>query len=142
MTVPTEYQRARDEFYAFLVEARDRMDLGSNHVAYTAVQGVFQNFRRRLSLEDAIRFSGVLPVGLRALFIADWDPKEAGVAFTDRASLAAEVTRLRKDHNFAPDNAIDAVAIALRNHVDRKRFEAVLATLPDDAQQFWALPDR
>lgn len=142
MSVPTEYQRARDDFYAFLVEARDRMDLWSTHVAYTAVQGVFQTFRRRLSLEDAIRFAQVLPVGLRALFVAGWNPAEAVVAFTDRASLTAEVKGLRKDHNFAPETAIEAVAIALRNHVDRKPFEAVLATLPDGARQFWALPDR
>jgi uncharacterized protein (DUF2267 family) len=37
------------------------------------VQGVLQTFRRRLEISEAIRFAGVLPPVLRAIFVADWD---------------------------------------------------------------------
>ena len=58
MPVPPEYQRARDDFYNFLLDARDTAGLGTTHQGYTMVQGVFQTFRRRLDLKVAIRFAG------------------------------------------------------------------------------------
>jgi uncharacterized protein (DUF2267 family) len=76
MPVPPEYQRARDDFYNFLIDARDTAGLSSTHQAYMMVQGVFQTFRRRLDLKDAIRFAGVLPAVLRAIFVADWNTEE------------------------------------------------------------------
>lgn len=57
----------------FLLDARDTAGLGSTHQAYTMVQGVLQTFRRRLEISEAIRFAGVLPPVLRAIFVADWD---------------------------------------------------------------------
>jgi uncharacterized protein (DUF2267 family) len=47
--------------------------LTTTNQAYTMVQGVLQVFRRRLEVNEAIRFLSVLPVGVRALFVADWD---------------------------------------------------------------------
>lgn len=48
MPVPTEYQRATDDFYQLLMDARDAAGLVTTNQAYTMVQGVFQVFRRRL----------------------------------------------------------------------------------------------
>lgn len=137
MPVPPQYQRASDDFFAFLVDARDEASLQTTNQAYTMVQGVLQTFRRRLSLPDAIRFAGVLPAGVRALFVADWDPDEPPRPFGDRAAMTAEVQALRPNHNFAPDTAIRDVAAALRRHVDTPSFEALLATLPAGAAEFW-----
>ncbi|HEY9613627.1 MAG TPA: hypothetical protein V6C93_30075, partial [Allocoleopsis sp.] len=39
--------------------------------------------------------------------------------------LTEEVQSLRADHNFAPDTAIQAVAIALRKNIDEVRFDKV-----------------
>ena len=55
----------------------------------------------------------------------------------DREALVREVMALRKDHNFSPDNAIEAVAGALRRHVDEKAFDAVLADIGPEAARFW-----
>ena len=137
MPVPPEYQRASDHFFAFLADARDEASLETTNQSYTMVQGVLQTFRRRLSLADAIRFTGVLPAVVRALFVADWDPDEPQRPFGDRASMTAEVQALRPNHNFAPDTAIRDVAAALRKHVDAPAFEALLATLPEGATEFW-----
>ena len=137
MPVPPEYQRASDHFFAFLADARDEASLSTVNQAYTMVQGVLQTFRRRLSLADAIRFAGVLPAGVRALFVADWDPDEPQRPFGDRAAMTAEVQALRQNHNFAPETAIRDVAVALRKHVEAADFDAVLATLPAGAVEFW-----
>ena len=137
MTVPNEFEFASTEFSAFLRDARDTAGLTSTHQAFTMVQGVLQAFRRRLSLADAVLFAQVLPVGLRALFVKDWDPGEPIRAFTDRPAMTAEVQALRGDHNLSPDSAIADVAASLRRHTDTARLDAVLAKLPAGAAEFW-----
>ena len=137
MPVPSEYQRATDEFYKLLMDARDAAGLTTTNQAYTVVQGVFQAFRRRLRLEQAIQFLSVLPVGARALFVADWDVDEPNRPFEDRAEMTKEVRSLRPEHNFAPETAIHDVAGALRRNVDETAFERALSMLPDGAREFW-----
>lgn len=137
MPVPVEYQRATDFFYKFLEDARDASGLVTTHQAYTMVQGVLQTFRRRLSLSDAIRFASILPAAVRGLFVADWDVTEPIKQFEDRVSMTKEIQSLRSDHNFSPDSAIRAVAVALRKNVDEAAFERVLASLPSGAFEFW-----
>lgn len=137
MPVPPHYQRATDEFFAFLVDARDAAGLQTTNQAYTMVQAVLQTFRRRLSLPDAIRFAGVLPAVTRAVFVADWDPDEPRRPFGPRAEMTADVRALRPNHNFAPDTAIRDVAVALRKHVDEASFDALLRALPEGAAAFW-----
>ena len=132
-----QYQRATDHFRAFLEDAREAADLITPNQTYTMVQGVLQVFRRRLSLKDAIRFAGVLPAVLRAIFVSDWDPDEPIRPFGDRESMVNEVKALRADHNFSPDFAIEAVATALWKHVDITAFEDMLSKLPEGAIQFW-----
>jgi uncharacterized protein (DUF2267 family) len=137
MPVPPEYQRATDEFYAFLLDARDTAGLLTTNQAYTMVEGVLQTFRRRLEIREAIRFAEVLPPGLRALFVANWDPDEPRPPFEDVPTMTKEVQALRAEHNFAPDTAIRDVATALRRHVDARNLDRVLSSLPDGAARFW-----
>lgn len=137
MPVPPEYSRAADHFYEFLLDARDTSGLGSTHQAYTMAQGILQTFRRRLDIKDAILFAGVLPVGLRALFVADWNTNEPRRSFEDREIMTKEAQALRAAHNFAPETAIRDVAGALRRHVDEAAFNQVLTRLPEGAAEFW-----
>lgn len=137
MPVPSEYQRASDDFYKFLLDARETSGLGSTHQTYTMVQGVFQTFRRRLEIKDAIRFANVLPTVLRALFVADWNVDEPKQPFEELSIMNKEVRQLRADHNFAPETAIRDVAAALRRHVDKESFDKILTTLPEGSVEFW-----
>jgi uncharacterized protein (DUF2267 family) len=139
MPVPAEYQRATDDFYKLLTDARDLAGLTTTNQAYTMVQGVLQVFRRRLEVDEAIRFLSVLPVGVRALFAADWDVNEPKRPFEQRAVMTKEVRALRAEHNFAPETAIRDVATALRRNLDEAAFDRVLATLPPGATAFWQL---
>ncbi|MDI4659129.1 DUF2267 domain-containing protein [Xanthobacter autotrophicus] len=139
MPIPLDLQHATEQFDRFLADARDTAGLGTRNQAYTMVDGVLRVFRRRLALEEAIRFAGVLPPVLRAMFVADWDPAEPRRAFMERAVMTLEVQGLRRHHNFAPPSAIRDVASALRRHVDEDTFDRVLATLPEGAAAFWAV---
>ena len=100
-------------------------------------QAVLQAFRRRLEVSEAIRFLSVLPIGLRALFVSDWDIDEPKQPFEDRAVMTKEIQSLRLLHNFAPETAIRDVAIALRRNLDETALDRILATLPQGAMQFW-----
>ena len=137
MTIPVEYQRATDNFQLFLSDARDSAGLETVNQAYTMAQGVLQTFRRRLKVDEAIRFSNVLPAALRALFVSDWNVDEPKRTFEDRAVMTKEVQSLRPLHNYSPDSSIRAVAIALRRNVDQTALDRVLDQLPEGARQFW-----
>ena len=137
MTIPVEYQRATDHFHRFISDARDEASLETVNQAYTMTQGVLQAFRRRLEIEEAIRFSNVLPADIRALFVAEWDLKEPKHPFEDRVAMTKEVQSLRPLHNYAPESPIRDVARALRHNVDEGALDRVLETLPEGERQFW-----
>ena len=139
VTIPMEFQRASEDFEAFLRDARDISGLSTRNQTYTMAQAVLVTFRCRLSVIDAIRFANILPPVLRALFVTDWDPGEPQREFRDRADLTREVLSLRRDHNFSPETAIWDVATALRRHVDETALDDLLGHMPRGAAQFWAV---
>lgn len=139
MPMPWTYRQATREWQAFLADAREAMNLETDNVTYTAVQGVLQAFRARLIPQQAIDFAQVLPAVLRALFVADWqiaDPLPPGT----RADWTAEAMALRPHHSLTPPNCIAATALALRKSVLREDLDRVLATLPPFATDFWSTP--
>jgi len=135
MPFPQEYQRATDQFYSFLHDIRDEAMYGK---AYTTAQAVLQVFRRRVSLEDGIRFAACLPVGLRALFVAEWDPEEPRRPFGTVEEMTVEAHELRANHNYVEPASISVVARVLWRHADRARLEFVLASMELAAREFWS----
>lgn len=137
MPMPMEYRQASRDFDAFMEDLRDTSMLTTTHQAYTMLQGVLQVFRRRLTVQQALRFADVLPPVLRAVFVSDWNVEEPIRAFVSREAMSREARELRPDHNFSTETAIADVASALRRHVDAEAFERVLASLPPAARAFW-----
>lgn len=76
MTLPFKYQNASLEFERFMIDARDLAGLSTTNMAWNMVVGVLHTFRRRLTIDQALRFAGVLPPILRAVFVEDWHPSE------------------------------------------------------------------
>ena len=137
MPMPWTYRHATKEWRAFLVDAKERMSLTSDNLAYTAVDAVFQVFRRRVTAEEGVMFASVLPTVLRAIFVKEWDIAAVPVPFDDRQTLTREAQQIRPNHNLTPDNAIEATAWALWRTVDGRDFARVLSKLPKEAQEFW-----
>ena len=119
MPIPWAYSHATKDWRAFLSDAKEQMNLDSDNSAYTAVQGVLLTFRRRLTTEQG------LDIGMPS------------APFTDRPALIAEVKALRPDHNLTPDHVLEAVAWALRRHVDQGDLDRILADMPSGAAEFW-----
>lgn len=140
MPMPWTYRQATREWQAFLGDARAAMNLDSDNATYTAVQGVLQAFRRRLTPQQAIDFAQVLPSVLRALFVADWRLDEGPLPPGTRADWTTEAVALRPHHNLTPPNCVAATALALRKSVLREDLDRVLATLPPFAAEFWSTP--
>lgn len=137
MPMPWTYRHASKEFHAFLVDAKDRMGLASDNMAYTAVDAVFQVFRRRLTPEQGIAFADLLPAVLRAIFVHGWEVGRAPEPFAPRDVLTREAQAVRPHHNLTPDNAIEATAWALRRSLRQAELDALLATFPPGAAEFW-----
>ncbi|RVT87046.1 DUF2267 domain-containing protein [Rhodobacteraceae bacterium CCMM004] len=136
MPMPWTYRHASREFRAFLDDVKDRTGLTSDNMAYTAVDGVFRTFRRRLTADEALVFAGVLPSVLRAIFVQEWTPG-APVPFASRDEMTREAQALRRNHNLTPDAAIEATAWALRRSVRQAELDRVLARLPEGSTAFW-----
>jgi uncharacterized protein (DUF2267 family) len=140
MTWPAEYQRASVDFERFMVAARDAAGLQTTNMAWTMVEAVLHAFRRRLSTKDAIAFAVQLAPVVRALFLEGWRPDDRPEPFASPNEILHEVRALRHEHNFAPDNAVEAVATALRATMGVDAFDRSLAGLPDGARRFWGRP--
>jgi uncharacterized protein (DUF2267 family) len=73
-------------------------------------QGVFQVFRRRLEVDEALGFADAPPPVLRAIFVADWTPSAAKLAFAGGAEMTKDVQALHRSTNLRWIRAIEAVA--------------------------------
>jgi uncharacterized protein (DUF2267 family) len=140
MTWPLEYQHASLDFERFMAAARDAAGLQTTNMAWNMVEGVLHVFRRRLAIEQVLRFANVLPPVVRALFLENWRIAEPPVAFAPRTVLVEEVQALRHEHNFSPPNAIEAVAQALRHTIGDEALDEALSEFPPEAKAFWACP--
>jgi len=137
MPMPQEYRHAQREFDAFIADTQEALSFATRHMTYTTVQSVLIVFRRRLTVDQAIRFATVLPAVLRAIFIKDWDTDQPIRPFEDPASLNDEVKSIRQSHNFSPDQSIEKVATILWRYVDQHQLEAVLKTVSSEASRYW-----
>lgn len=137
MPAPMEYHHASEQFEKLLLYARDESGLATTHMAYNMVVGVFFAFRSRLSMTDALAFANFLPPGVRALFVSDWVPHDTPKPFGTNAEILADVRSVRAAHNFSPDDAVPAVARALRRLVDPERLDRLLASFSEEAKRYW-----
>ena len=133
MPMPWTYRHADKEWRAFLRDARESMSLSSDNMAYTAIDAVFQTFRRRLTAQEGLDFASVLPSVPRAIFLHDWRVADPPEPFADRTAMTGEVKRVRANHNLTPDNAIEAVAWALRRSVGQRDLDRILERLGPEA---------
>ena len=138
MPWPPEYQRASIDFEKFMVTARDRAGLATTNMAWNMVVGVLHAFRRRLTLHQALRFADQLPPAIRGLFIEGWNPGEQPATIGNRDEILKEVRSLRHKHNFSPDNAIEAVGLALFSVVPSDAFARALDALPPEMRKLWS----
>ena len=136
MTIPSNYLYADRDFRAFMVRAKETTEHETTNMVWGTLLGVFEVFRRRLDNGQRLAFAAVLPATLRAVFVES-GPVDRPIAFEPRERLIREVQGVHRDHQFATDTAIDDIALALGDFVDRKRLEEVLAAIGDEARQFW-----
>ena len=138
MPWPPEYQRASIDFEKFMVAARDHAGLATTNMAWNMVAGVLHAMRRRLTLEQALRFADQLPPAIRGLFVEGWRPADPVAEVGTHTEILQEVRALHRDHNFSPDNAIEAVGFALSRVVPSDAFARALHALPPELRTLWS----
>lgn len=139
MPMPQTYFLASKDFDAFIQDVRDTCMLQSHHQAYHTLRAVLHTFRAHLTTAEALQFANVLPAVTRAIFVEDWTPGDRPLPFPVRDVLVREMKLVRKDHNLAPETAIEDVAAALRrSSIDVRELDLLLERLPAGAKQFWS----
>ncbi len=138
MPMPWSYRHANKEWRGFLDDAKDRLGTPSDNVTYTVTEGVFRSFRSRLTVQQGLDFAQVLPTTLRALFVQDWQVAQP-IPWANPQTYLRETRDLRKHHNLAPDNAIEAVSFAVHRVVHPLELSRTLATIGPEAEAFWHL---
>ena len=121
-----------------MVAARDHAGLATTNMAWNMVEGVLHAFRRRLTLEQALRFADQLPPVVRSLFIEGWRPGNQVSNVGTSAEILEEVRSLRCEHNFSPDNAIKSVGLALFAVLPSDAFARALDALPPELRELWS----
>lgn len=112
------------------------MDLVTNNLAYTAIEGVLLTLRRRLAAEPALRFADILATVPQAIFATHWQPAAPSPG-GNRDEETGEAQALRLHNNLTPGNCIEAKAIALRAIVRADEIDPVLAAFGPQAQALW-----
>ncbi|MGG7518486.1 DUF2267 domain-containing protein [Allorhizobium undicola] len=135
--MPEEYRQASRDFEAVLVDLRDQAMLATTHRAFTTLEAVLRVFRARLTVAEGLAFADLLPVGLRALFVSQWDCHPPALPFLSRKEMMAEVLALRHNHNLSTDTAIEDVVTVLRRHLDENVLQMFLAGVSSQALSFW-----
>lgn len=141
MTVPPDFVHASRDLEHFLLDARNQLSHATTHQTWQSVFAVIVAFRGRLSAPQVIAFAQALPPLLGAMVLLDWDQGAKPKPFAPRAELAREAMAFRGDHSLLPESGITDVAAALWRNVDRGAFERMLATLPPEAREYWAVPE-
>ena len=136
--MPWTFRHAGREWRAFLDDVRDVAGTPSDNVAYTMTEAAFQAFRARLTVHQALAFANDLPAIPRALFVQNWHPGDP-MPWADRTAITAEIKALRRHHNFAPDNAVEAVSVALHRAMRPDLFRRALDRIGPEARAFWQI---
>lgn len=137
MPYPVEYSNSTQTWIKVLEAVKAETGLTTSNQAFTVLEGVLRAFRCRLGVQDSLRFADELPVVLRALYVHDWNIDQMLRPFAPPLELGDEVRSLRRSHNWAPDTAVVDVARALRPFMHPTHFDALLASLPAGAAEFW-----
>lgn len=138
MPMPWTYRHPDTEWQGFLDDIREVLGTPSSNVAYTAADGVFRAFRRRLTVDEALAFAQVLPAVARALFVQDFVP-EPPAPWAGPETYVAEALALRRDHNFAGPRCLEAVSYAVHRMTGPDRLERALRAIGPEAEAFWRL---
>ncbi|WP_299931872.1 DUF2267 domain-containing protein [uncultured Pelagimonas sp.] len=138
MPMPWSYRHAAKEWRGFLDDAKDKLSTPSDNVTYTVTEGVFRSFRKRLTVQQGLDFAQILPTTLRALFVQNWQV-EPPAPWASPDVYLRETRDLRKHHNLAPDNALEAVSYALHRVVPPVDLTRTLAKIGPEAEAFWRL---
>lgn len=138
MPMPWTYRHPEKEWRGFLDDIAEVIGTPSSNVAYTAAEGALHAFRARLRPDQVLTFADVLPAVPRSLFLQEWRMEQPR-PWADRSTYTDEAHRLRRNHNLAGENVIEAVSFALHRAVGPEPLRKALKEIGSEAQAFWAI---
>ncbi len=101
--------------------------------SYAALRAVLHALRDRLTVEESAQFAAQLPMLIRGLYYAGWDPSRVPQKMTREEFLAAGSDRkFRYDVKGGMEQLIQTVMHSLRHHVTEGEWEDIKASVPKE----------
>ncbi|CUH98300.1 DUF2267 domain-containing protein [Leisingera aquaemixtae] len=106
--------------------------------AYLLLHETLHAIRDFLSVDEAADLAAQLPVLVRGVFYAGWDPSKTPAKPRSKKDLLARIeARFDKDPLDDPERAVAAVFDLLRRHVSKGEFDQVKNAMRKPIRDLW-----
>jgi uncharacterized protein (DUF2267 family) len=100
--------------------------------SYAALRAVLHTLRDRLTVNESAQFAAQLPMLIRGLYYADWDPRQTPKKMTKDQFLQ----RVQQEFNYeikgGMDQLVHTVVHSLHRYVTEGEWEDIKASVPKD----------
>ena len=128
--------------HIWLDELVNRGGYNSQQQAWSALRGVLQALRDRLTPDEAAHLASNMPMLIRGLFFDGWKPSATPVkARSGQEFLGMVNARLRDNPQIDPIRACTSVFALLSNRIDPGELDDVIQMLPQEVRELWTAGD-
>ena len=138
--MPMEIAYASRQFLELLAALKRTAYLETHTQCYAMLRAVLHEFRRYLTIPQALALADALPPIVRAIFVEDWQPADPPRPPSPQAFDAA-VTRRLAPHHAPPGDIALRVFEVLQDRSAQPKLARALAALPAGLRTLWHPPD-
>ena len=137
MPMPQEITQASKQFMELLGDLKEGSFLQTHNQSYAMLRAVLHEFRKYMTIGQAIAFANGLPTIVRAIFVENWKPAaQPSAPLSRRDFVDAVITRL-SPHHVPPDSIVSDVFALLAARGEPAKIADVIDSLPTELKQLW-----
>lgn len=130
--------RTVQKTHEWLVELSKEEGLAGEEQAYSALRGVLQALRDRLTVDEAAHLGAQLPMMVRGIYFEGWRPSDSpSRERTKEAFLESVLHKMHRD-DIDPEKACRGTFSLLSRKVTAGEIEDVRHMLPEPVRDLWS----
>jgi uncharacterized protein (DUF2267 family) len=100
--------------------------------SYSALRAVLHALRDRLTVQETAQFAAQLPMLIRGLYYAGWDPARTPVKMNRDQFLQHVLSEFKYDVKGGAEQLVKTVVHSLRHYVSEGEWADIVASVPKD----------
>ncbi len=137
MALPTSLARAVQQIQEWLKELRDNGDFSNINQSLAVLRVVLHQLRDRLTVEEAVDLGAQLPLIVRGIYYAGWQPHKVPRKANTKQKFVDEVVLKLRPHTVPAERAVRDVFALMAHHCDAGEISDVIAQLPKELKELW-----